>query len=116
MGVPVYIKHLVLALLFTLAAVNFSKTTLEVIESSKRLDELKNQVTTMEIETETLSKELEYKKSDDFIEAEARNKFGFVKPGEEIFVYPKVLSSASHNENFFEKEKSNPQLWAELFF
>lgn len=116
MGIPAYIKNLTLAILLTLAAINFSKTTLEVVDSSKRLDELKNQVSSMESEMETLEKDLDYKKTDEFIEQEARNKFGYVKPGEEIFVYPQVLSETTYNNDLYAEEKSNPQLWFELFF
>ncbi len=116
MGIPAYIKHLALAVLFTLAAINFTRTTFEVVESSKRLDELKEGVASLEQEKLTLSEELEYKKTDEFVESEARNKFGFVKPGEEIFVYPQVLSEASHNIEYADAEKSNPKMWLEVFF
>lgn len=116
MGIPAYIKHFALALLFTLAAINFTRTTFEVVESSKRLDELRNSVVSLEEEKMGLEEELEYKKTDEFIESEARNKFGFVKEGEEIFVYPQVLSSVSYSAELTQSDNSNVQKWLNLFF
>ncbi|MBI2414857.1 septum formation initiator family protein [candidate division WWE3 bacterium] len=114
MHVPAYIKHLVLTLLFIVAAVNFTRTTLNIIESSKRLDELKNTVSSLESKKNELKSELEYKKTDDFVEKEARNKLGMAKIGEEIFVVENILGTNSALGQS-KKALSNVQLWVQVF-
>lgn len=118
MPVPAHVKYIGLSILFVLAAINFTRTTLSVVKSSRRLDELKGGVILLEDEKAVLVKELEYKKTADYIEREARNKLNLAKPGEQIFVAPEVLSAAASGEAMVPKEgeKSNPQLWLELFF
>ena len=119
MSLPAYLKYIGLSVLFTVATVNFTKTTLNVIESSKRLDETRSQVDSLEKEKVALEKELEYKESDEFVEAEARNKLGLARPGEEIFVVSQVLGSTAHNEESAavgKRSLDNLHLWLELFF
>ena len=114
-------KYIALSLLFIFATVNFAKTTLDIMESSKRLEEAKSDVAAKEEDLAALEHELEYIKTTDFIEEEARNKLNLIKPGEKVFVMPlaqipqdstlNVLSAAK------QLEKETPaQQWLELFF
>lgn len=118
MSLPAYLKYIGLTILFTVATVNFTRTTLNVIQSSKRLSDTEAQVTALEGEKTALEKDLDYKKSDEFVEAEARNKLGLAKPGEEIFVVSQVLGEAAHKQEnvVAESDLDNLHLWLNLFF
>ena len=118
MAVPAYLRNIFITILFVVATINFTRTTLKVVESSRRLDELKVEVGGLEGQKEALEKELKYKKSDVFIEKEARNLLGFVKPGEHLFIVPLSDGEKHTSGNVLgeEEERSNPQLWMDLFF
>ena len=118
MSIPAYLKYIGLTLLFVVAAVNFTRTTLSVIQSSKRLEELRGEVSDLEKQKGGLEGELEYKKTDGFIEREAREKLGFVKPGEELFVVKNVLGELTHRDSKSETgaNVSNARAWINLFF
>lgn len=120
MSIPAYLKYIGLTILFAVATMNFVRTTLDVIESSRRLDEMKSDVAGLNDENAKLQEELEYKKSEDFIEGEARNKLGLAKPGEELFVVEKVMGETSHNSNesgllFDNFDTTNVEKWVGLF-
>lgn len=118
MPIPAYIRYLALSTLFVIATINFSKTTLNIIESSKRLDETKEDVLSLEDTRDELEKELEYRKSDEFIEEKARNDLNLMKPGERIYVVSKeVVKKAEDARNLMRNiEQSNIQKWIDLFF
>ena len=116
MSLPAYVKYTGLTILFLLATVNFTRTTLDVVESSKRLDEVRGEVAVLEEEKQTLETELDYKKSVEYIEKEARNKLGFVKPGEQVFVTSEVLGSTAHNAFGTRTAEINVfRMWLDLF-
>lgn len=124
MFIPAHVKYIVLSLLFTIATVNFARTTLSIVESSKRLDALKNEVSALEETKVALERELDFKSTDSFIEEEARNKLNLIKPGEEVFVMPvdkssrtitsQVLSATTEVDSV--GTQSNFKKWVELFF
>ena len=124
MFIPAHVKYIVLSLLFTIATVNFARTTLSIVESSKRLDALKNEVSELEETKVALERELDFKSTDSFIEEEARNKLNLIKPGEEVFVMPvdkssqtvtsQVLSATTEVDSA--GTQSNFKKWVELFF
>ena len=91
MSIPARPKYIVLSILFVLATINFTKTTVSILESSKRLDSLKGEVTQLEARQAQLRQELAYKKTDSFIEEEARNKLNMAKVGEEVFIFPQIV-------------------------
>ncbi|MFA6981546.1 MAG: septum formation initiator family protein [Patescibacteria group bacterium] len=118
MPIPAYVKYIALSILFIIATVNFSKTTISIIESSKRLDETEEEVLSLESERENLEKELDYRKSDEFIEEKARNDLNLIKPGERVYVVSEELTKKVEEARKLvgEIEKSNIQKWADLFF
>lgn len=107
---------LVLAIIvgFVLAYNSFQKimslrsTSQKVVDAQVRLEKLKE-------ENERLKSELEYKKSDRFVEEEIRNKLGLAKPGEEVFVVPKDGDSGLLIVDR-EDEKPNWQKWRDFLF
>lgn len=119
MSIPAYIKYIGLTALFAMAAINFTRTTLNIIQSSKRLDNVKAEVAGLSVKKDELTAELEYKKSDFYVEEEARNKLGMVRPGEFVFVASNDPSEATHkdtSEDSLYIEQSNMRRWLNLFF
>ena len=94
-------------------------TTREIIKSSKRLNEAKEEVLSLETAKEELIEEIEYKKGESYIKEIARNELNLIKPGEEIYIYPNEKVK-SKGKNFFENvvlkgKKQKPiQAWANL--
>jgi cell division protein FtsB len=118
MPLPAYVKYIFFSALLILAAVNFTRTTLNIIQRSKRLDELREEVASLESEKVNIKKDLEYRNSTDYIEKEARNKLSLVRPGEHIYISPLALSNMDDGEVLGSKGgeyKSNLELWLELF-
>lgn len=118
MEFPAQIKYIAISLLFILASINFTRTTLSIIKSSRRLDNLQTEVEELENKKISVEQELEYKKSDEYIEQVARNDLNLIKPGERVFVSPDVLSTVTEKTNQAASniEQSNAKLWANLFF
>ena len=81
-----HVKYLILSALFIFASVNFTRTTLEILKSSQRLDDLKDEVNELGIQKSQLNNEIEYKQTDDYIDEIARNDLNLVKPGEKVYV------------------------------
>jgi len=76
------------------------------------------EVSGLKDEEKSLKDELSYKKSDDFVVTEARNKLNMVKKGEEIFAKPVVLGikdESSDNQKPEKRIESNVSLWVKLF-
>jgi len=118
MSIPAYLKYIGLTVLFVVAAVNFTRTTLSVIESSRRLEELRGDVSDLEAQKSDLEEEVEYRETADFIEKEAREKLGLVMTGEELFVTEDVLGEKTHEELASSRDsgfKTVPAAWIDLF-
>jgi cell division protein FtsB len=129
MRIPAHIKYVVISILFILAAINFTRTTLEILKSSKRLDDLKVEVTQLEEHKNSLEDDIQYKNSDEYVEERARNDLNLVKPGEKVYVVENLDLKVSDNKkddvlsSFSKKveERSKSQgsyayQWFELFF
>lgn len=87
----------------------FRTTAAKVEESEKRLVKLRE-------ENEQLRRELEYKKSPEFVEREIREKLGLVKKGEAIVVLPQDDSSQSTVDGGQSTQVPNYIKWWKLFF
>jgi cell division protein FtsB len=119
MSTPALAKYIIFTLLFTVAAVNFTRTTMDVLQSSQRLDNLKEEVISLEEKRSFLERTLDYKRTEEFIEESARNTLNMIKPGERVFVAPEVLAASTEGSDMLSKtreNKSNVQLWLELLF
>ncbi len=129
MAVPARTKYIILAVLLTLASINFTRTALEILENSKRLDTLSQEVVQLEEEKQQLERDVVYKNTDEFIEEKARNDLNLIKPGEKVYVIPKELkgedlqAQVAGQKTIAERIKagnlegeSNIMLWVALFF
>lgn len=125
-------KFFLLSILLILAGISFTRTVLEILKSSKRLDATKEEITALEQRKDNLEETIEYKKTDDFIEKTAREELNLVKPGEEVYVVngskSNVSSEIQENKQISSVHPANVQAlsvkkrifnlkrWWELFF
>jgi cell division protein FtsB len=84
-------KSLVISAVLLLISASFITGTLKVAQKSKRLIEAKRELTALQQEKDRLEKEAQYRQSAEFVEKEARNKLNMVKPGEEVYLKPKIM-------------------------
>ena len=104
-----------------------------MLRSGRRLDDLRVEVELLEEEKRALVDEIEYKKTDEFVEEQARNNLSLIKPDEEVFIIPEIdestddfmIDNKDQNEVSLdvmgaESEKgfrgTNIYLWYRLFF
>jgi len=86
-----HIKYLLLSLLVVVAIINLTRTSLEILKSSKRLEDLKDDILTLESNKISLESEIEYKQSNEYVEEQARNALNMKKPNEKVYVNPNTL-------------------------
>lgn len=108
-----------------MATYNITKTTLEIYQSSKRLETLEDEVEAKRQENADLKEAMEYRKTDGFVETEARNKLNMVKPGENILI-PVVAGASDSKPSLLDELKAslaeeagkseNYKKWIDLFF
>lgn len=108
------IGFLILVLIFTPLFKNINKRYLV----NKEINELEQEIKEMEFQNKEFKNFISYIESDQFLEEQARLKFGLKKPGEEVAVILDDFSEADQ-ENAIggEKERrSNFQKWVKYFF
>ncbi len=98
MMIPAHVKYILLSILFVLASVNFTRTALEIIDNSKRLDDLSQEIAGLKDEKSSLEESVTYKQTDEYIEEKARNELSLIKPGEKVYVIPDELKNTSAND------------------
>lgn len=105
---PAQSKYIILTALFILASVNFTRTALEILENSKRLDNLGQEVEELEAEKKDYTNRVAYKKTDEYIEEKARNDLSMIKPGEKVYVVPQEFKGISLESKVL-GQKTTPQ-------
>ncbi len=86
-----FTKNIVISGVLLTLSVIFITGTLKVAQKGSRLIEAKKELEALERQKMALEQEAEYRKSSEFIEEEARNKLNMIKPGEEVYLKPKIL-------------------------
>ncbi len=104
----VFLVSILLVVNSTKRLISFKTTSQKVAEAEAQLEQLKS-------DNEALMQELEYKKSNEFLEAEIRDKLGLAREGEAIVVLPKK-DDERLKTNDERHNKQNWQKWWELFF
>jgi cell division protein FtsB len=128
---PAHIKYIFLSILLIFGMFNFTRTTMDIIQTSKRLQNMQDNVAGLETKKKTLERDLSYKKTSRFVEEEARNRLNMIKKGEKVLVLPvlaqKDLPTTSANlapsiKNTSESDTDIPDennshfwQWVELF-
>ncbi len=124
-------KYILLSILLILASINFTRTAYDILKSSKRLDDLEEEVSGLDSRKQRLQEEIERKKTPEYVEEKARNELNMIKPGEKIVVFVNdTLGKASSAPSFDTGNKNvlsatdtvvtdkspNPVQWYRLFF
>jgi cell division protein FtsB len=121
-------KYIALSILFVLGSIGFTKTTLEIMKSGKRLDTAKDDIVQLEKDKAGLEESIAYKKTADYVEEKARTELNLAKPGERVYVIkglsndtknaPSVLAAnMQRSQSKTLKERTqNLSLWWNLFF
>ncbi len=114
-----------IALIFVIFVL-FGINTLSAIQRNygfqERVDELKKEIEIMEQENTKLELEIEYLKTDTFVEQEAREKLNLRKPGENLVILPKrpptsnTTISQDKNPTGLARIRKNIQDWQKFLF
>lgn len=121
MAVPAHTKYILISILFILASINFTKTALEILENSKRLDNLSQEVDQMREEKQDYTNKVAYKKTDEYVEEKARNDLNLIRPGEKVYVVPQGLREVDletkvlGHKSVGHGQESNSEKWISLF-
>lgn len=131
MLVPAQLKYIGISVLLLFGMFNFTRTTLDIIQSSKRLENMQKTVSKLESKKKATEKDLKYKKTARFIEEQARNRLNMVKKGEEVLVLPSSLRTPTQISGGMQKpsmqvlgtsdseeenaSRRNFWLWVDLF-
>ncbi len=120
MKLPARLKYIILTFLLIGGTLNALATTRKIVKSSRRLNEAEEKVLGLKEEKEKLLEDIKYKRTSDYLEETARDKLNLIKPGEEIYIYPKDKKFHQENQNKrYEnlQEKQKPiDTWIELIF
>ena len=85
-----FTKSLAISAVLLVLSASFITGTLKVAQKGKRLIEAKRELAALQQERARLEQEVQYRQSAEFVEKEARNKLNMVKPGEEVYLKPKI--------------------------
>ena len=118
-------RYILWSIVLIILSVSYVRSGLEVLKSKDRLDEIKSEVAHLEEEKNELKKEIDYKKTPEYIEEKARNELNLIRPGEKLYVVvgenidvenkEEVLSETDLRSEDEKKEK-NWYSWYRLFF
>jgi len=86
------------------------------IKTGSNISALEQEVASLKSNNSELSGLIEYLKSDEFVDREAREKLNMQKPGEKVVLVAKQEIQQGQVEGAsVEKEKANYELWVEYF-
>ena len=86
-----------------------------------QISQLQGQIDTLQSRNGQLNGLIDYFKTNDFVEQEARTKLNLRKPGEQIIIVPESASAKLNNQFALPKgfqitSGANPQKWLAYFF
>jgi cell division protein FtsB len=115
-------------LILTLISVPLGASISKRNKISQEIKELEKEISQIENKNKDLNKLISYLESSQFIEEQARLKFGLKKPGEEVVIIKEDYNNIRQNKesNIFkipglenakpEKQLANPERWWRYFF
>lgn len=107
-----------LAVVLVLVVISLGRESYRYFQINQEIRKLKNKIEELRKSNEELIKTREFYQSKEFLEEEARKKFGLVKEGENVI----IVASGQDEELKQEAEKKleqqtlNPKLWWDYFF
>ena len=117
------LKYIIISIFLIAVSIGFLRSTFQMLQSKKRLDDLETEVSLLEQQKQDLQDSIEYKKSEEYIEERARNDLSLVKPGEQVFVATGLEEDAAVLGEKIKNPQKSPKyrdevwyLWYKLFF
>ncbi len=97
---------------------NFSRELINLSQAGNRLEEIREDVKKLRFKNWQLKQEVDYRKTDEFLEKEIRDKLGMARKGETVVILPqekieKIASQAAAEKK--ERQLSIWRQWLELF-
>jgi cell division protein FtsB len=102
------LKYIVISGIFIFISISLIKSTLEVVSSSKRLVDSNTELARLENKKQQLERDIEYKKTDEYVEERARNDLNLIKPGEKAYVLVYSDSKTESPLNDADRKKDRP--------
>ena len=99
--------------------VSFSRDIFNLFQKGKEVEKEQLKLEELQIKNEELKRQLEYVKSAEFLEKEAREKLGLAREGEVVVILPENLEeliSANQPKISVNQEIPNWKKWLKLFF
>ena len=96
--------------------ISFSRSVWELWQNQDEVEKAKVKVETLRSENNKLKSELEYAKSEEFLEREARDKLHFVKSDETVVVIPDAVMRAATASAAPTPPPPKWEQWMKLFF
>ena len=114
-------------IVFAVIAFSLSWSTVQVIQNNydlqQKVDGLRDEISVLQLENKNLTLGIEYYKTDEFLELEARRKFNKVGAGEKVVVLPRdrfeeqtPAKTDSANAETNPDESSNFSAWLDFLF
>lgn len=109
---------LILAVIFGLYLVfSLSRQVYFLFKAKGRIGSAEQKLVQVQTEHDKLQRELEYRQSNEFLEAEARNRLGLAKEGETVVILPeKLQAEGKQSEDETTQKPSNLLRWLQRLF
>lgn len=107
----IFCVALFLAILFGLA-----NGTVKNYKVDSEIGDLQGEIKSLEGQNQDFSQMINFLKSENFIEQEAKLKLGLSKPGEKLVIIPQSGNAINTNQNKESANLPNPSKWWAYFF
>lgn len=108
-------QWLILGLGFYLI-IGLTRELLVLVKKSERTQKMEEEISKLEAKKQALKEKLEYVRSEEFVEKEAREKLDMAKEEEVVVVLPEKLEFKGQSLEASEEDLPNWQQWLKLFF
>lgn len=97
--------------------ISFSQSIFDLWQKQGEVDKVRSKVENLRQENNRLKSELEYVKTNEFVEKEAREKLNFVKSDETVVLIPEsIMKAATASDAAPTPPPPNWEQWLRLFF
>lgn len=110
--------RLISSLLFILGfylIVSFSRDVVDLLQKGKDVEKGQLKLEMAMEENKELKGQIEYVKTPEFVEKEAREKLGMSKPGETLIILPENVKELANRKEEKKEELPNWKKWGQLF-
>jgi len=121
------LRYITISIILLVMSFGLIRSGILLLGGSNRLDELKQEVATLETQKSSLEQNINYKQTNEYIEERARNDLSLIKPGEKVYVVVSGSDGANEQKDVLGGstkgieesagiKATNMYLWFKLFF